>query len=64
MGFGDSYSITDEKSMNGIIEFISSGKPVLFTHDTTSFNNDRYNTTTPRCRAAWHGDPAGHDGSF
>lgn len=44
MGFGDSYSITDEKSMYGIIEFISSGKPVLFTHDTTSFNNDRYNT--------------------
>lgn len=44
MGFGDSYSITNEKSMYGIIEFISSGKPVLFTHDTTSFNNDRYHT--------------------
>lgn len=44
MGFGDMYSIKNEAAMNGIIEFINSGKPVLFTHDTTSFNNDKYNT--------------------
>lgn len=41
IGFGDSYEIKDEQAMNGIIGFINSGKPVLFTHDTTSFRNDK-----------------------
>ena len=44
IGFADSYKIENADAMNGIISFINSGKPVLFTHDTTSFNNNRYDT--------------------
>lgn len=41
IGFGDMYKITNTNDcMYGILNFINSGKPVLFTHDTTSFYND------------------------
>ena len=41
LGFGDKYSITNtNKCVDGIRNYIKSGKPVLFTHDTTSFSND------------------------
>ena len=41
LGFGDMYSITNINGcVDGIRNYIKSGKPVLFTHDTTSFSND------------------------
>lgn len=41
LGFGDMYSITNTNGcVDGIRNYIKSGKPVLFTHDTTSFSND------------------------
>lgn len=40
LGFGDMYSITNTNGcVDGIRNYIKSGKPVLFTHDTTSFSN-------------------------
>ncbi len=40
LGFGDMYSITNKNGcVDGIRNYIKSGKPVLFTHDTTSFSN-------------------------
>ena len=40
LGFGDVYSITNTNGcVDGIRNYIKSGKPVLFTHDTTSFSN-------------------------
>lgn len=41
LGFADCYSEIDNRTgaVNGILEFIKSGKGVLFTHDTTSFLN-------------------------
>lgn len=39
-GFQDSYTdIENEDALNGIDQFINSGKSVLFTHDNTSFVN-------------------------
>lgn len=41
LGFGDMYSITNTNGcVDGIRNYIKSGRPVLFTHDTTSFSND------------------------
>ena len=41
MGFGDMYSISNTNGcLDAIKAYIQSGKPVLFTHDTTSFSND------------------------
>lgn len=40
LGFGDMYSITNTNGcVDGIRNYIKSGRPVLFTHDTTSFSN-------------------------
>ena len=40
LGFGDMYSITNKNGcVDGIRNYIKSGKPVLFTHDTTSYAN-------------------------
>ncbi len=40
LGFGDMYTITDtNECFKGIQKYIDDGKPVLFTHDTTSFFN-------------------------
>lgn len=55
LGFGDSYDIKvngegyptdadytkeEEEAMRGIMDYINAGKPVLFTHDTTSYHYD------------------------
>ena len=41
LGFGDMYSITNKNGcVDGIRNYIKSGKPVLFTHDTTSYASD------------------------
>ena len=40
LGFDDAYQdFTKQTSVNAIKQYINSGKSVLFTHDTTSFNN-------------------------
>lgn len=47
MGFSDMYEILDTGTgcVDGIKEYINMGYPVLFTHDTTSFNNDSTDTS-------------------
>lgn len=45
IGFADCYGITNENNcLIGIKNYINMGKPVLFTHDTTSFANDSVGT--------------------
>ncbi len=45
IGFGDCYEIRDiDGSVAAIRDYIAEGKPVLFTHDTTSFSNDKRQT--------------------
>lgn len=45
LGFGDCYEIKDTNGcVQGIRDYIAEGKPVLFTHDTTSFSNDARET--------------------
>lgn len=45
LGFADVYNITNmNNSLEAIQGFINAGKPVLFTHDTTSFINYRRNS--------------------
>lgn len=39
IGFGDMYQDLDEDSANAVVDFIDSGKAVLYTHDTTSLMN-------------------------
>lgn len=39
IGFGDMYQELDKDSANAVVGFISSGKAVLYTHDTTSLVN-------------------------
>lgn len=39
-GFSDMYDdISNDKALNGVLEFIDAGKSVMFAHDTTSFSN-------------------------
>ena len=46
IGFGDCYSIdNDGGKLDAIKEYIESGKPVLFSHDTTSFCNNKNNNS-------------------
>lgn len=48
LGFADCYQdITNEKTLRAIEDFIASGKSILFTHDTTSFNNLAVNGRDP-----------------
>lgn len=45
IGFSDRVDIPDINGMvKGIKDYINEGKPVLFTHDTTSFQNSSVNT--------------------
>ena len=45
IGFSDCYEIfNDNGQVDAIRKYIESGKAVLFTHDTTSFCNNKYNT--------------------
>ncbi|MGM9521967.1 MAG: DUF5057 domain-containing protein [Oscillospiraceae bacterium] len=39
IGFGDCYGDFDEKTANAVVQYIDTGKAILFTHDTTSFRN-------------------------
>lgn len=41
MGFADDYALNNKNGcIEGIKEYINSGKPVLFTHDCASYSND------------------------
>ena len=47
LGFADTYGDFDKlDSVNAILQYINSGKSVLFTHDTTSFNNSEHSQVT------------------
>ena len=49
MGFGDMYGSLSQSAANAVVDYIDSGKAILFTHDTTSFVNlpfNNYQTTS------------------
>jgi len=49
LGFADCFNdIEEEKTLRAIEDFIASGKSILFTHDTTSFNNLAVEGRDPR----------------
>lgn len=53
VGFGDMYSIGNYGNCTyGIVNFINTGKPVLFAHDTTSFYNNK------NAHYAYDGEPS------
>ena len=50
IGFDDAYQNipNDKGQVEAILAFIKSGKSVIFSHDTTSFQNFTYSTTYPK----------------
>ena len=49
MGFADCYGDLNKTSADAVVNYIKSGKAILFTHDTTSFSNlpvTNYQTTS------------------
>jgi len=49
MGFADCYGDLNKTSADAVVNYINSGKAILFTHDTTSFSNlpvTSYQTTS------------------
>lgn len=64
IGFADMFLIDNENGcLDGIVQFINEGNPVLFTHDTTSFYNNTvydYPLYTRFYRSEWCEYPKGN----
>lgn len=57
IGFGDAYQDipNDRGQVNAILDFVKSGKSIIFAHDTTSFINYDYNKIYPKIAQTAYG---------